>query len=422
MSSVINLDIWKKHLEKNHFGEYITNLANISLALRTAPEFRGKFGKNEFSHTLMVLGELPWGEFKDPRPIEDSDPIKLQEWLQNNGINVNAKNTVIDAMQSVASENPFNPLQDNLKDLEWDLTPRIDTWLVVYLNAEDKPFVRAVSRKFLISAVARAMNPGCKVDTMLVLEGEQGIGKSQTLQALGEPWVLEELSDMKSKDCKQEIQGHWLVEVSELDAMKRNVIETVKAFIAKQVDTFRPSYGRYAKEHPRQCVLVGTTNSDAYLRDHTGNRRFWPVSCGKADLVALRQNRDQLWAEAVTAYRNDEQWWLEEDETALAREEQAERFEHDVWQDTVNDYLSNTTKSKITGLDIMEHCLYLDRSQQTVVTGRRISQIMEQAGWLRTGRRLNRKDKDGEKRKFYEWKNPQNDYPWKQKEGTDTDE
>ncbi len=274
MSSVINLEIWKKHLEKNRFGEYITNLANISLVLRTAPEFKGKLGINQFSHTLMVLGELPWSEFNDPRPIEDSDPIKFQEWLQKNKINVKAKNTVIDAMQSVASENLFNPLQDYLNDLEWDGIKRIDTWLVIYLGAEDKTFVRAVGRKFLVSAVARAMQPGCKVDTMLVLEGEQGIGKSQTLQALAEPWVLEELSDMKSKDCKQEIQGQWFVEVSELDAMKRNEIETVKAFITKQKDTFRPSYGRFAKEHPRQCVLIGTTNSDAYLRDHTGNRRF----------------------------------------------------------------------------------------------------------------------------------------------------
>ena len=405
MNSVINLDVWKKRLEKTRAGEYSTNLANISLVLRKAPEFLGKFGLDQFSHTLMVLEDLPWGECKEPRPIEDSDPIKFQEWLQNNQINLKAKSTAQDALLSVASENPFNPLQDYLNGLDWDGIKRVDTWLVDYLGAEDKEFVRAVGRKFLVSAVARVMQPGCKVDTMLVLEGEQGIGKSQTLQALAEPWVLEELSDMKSKDCKQEIQGQWFVEVSELDAMKRNEIETVKAFITKQKDTFRPSYGRFAKEHPRQCVLIGTTNSDAYLRDHTGNRRFWPVRCGSADLVALRQSRQQLWAEAVVAYRSDEQWWLEEDESVLAREEQAERFEHDVWQDAVNTWLGQTTKSKVTGLDIMEDCLGLERSQQGIVTGRRISQIMEQAGWPRT-RRVKRKDKDGVIRKVYEWKNP----------------
>ncbi len=210
---------------------------------------------------------------------------------------------------------------------------------------------------------------------------------------------------MKSKDCKQEIQGQWLVEVSELDAMKRNEIETVKAFITKQKDTFRPSYGRFAKEHPRQCVLIGTTNSDAYLRDHTGNRRFWPVRCGNTDLTVLRQSRHQLWAEAVMAFRNDEKWWLEDDETVLARDEQAERFEHDVWQDPVNKYLNGTTKSRVTGLDIMEECLGLESSQQGVVTGRRISQIMEQANWPRT-KRVTRMDKAGEQRKVYEWINP----------------
>jgi putative DNA primase/helicase len=309
-------------------------------------------------------------------------------------------------MLSIASENAFNPLQGYLNGLEWDGIERIDTWLVANLGAEDIPFVRVVGRKFLISAVARALHPGCKVDTMLVLEGNQGIGKSMTLQALGEPWVLEELSDMKSKDCKQDIQGHWLVEVSELDAMKRNEVETVKAFIAKQVDTFRPSYGRFSKQHPRQCVLVGTTNSNAYLRDHTGNRRFWPVKCGRTDLDALRRDRDQLWAEALTAYREGEHWWLESAETELAREEQAKRFEYDVWQDAVNDWLDSTTKSQVSGLDIMEDCLDLPRSQQNVVTGRRISQIMTQAGWKRSEKRLTRKDKMGMPRKVYEWRNP----------------
>jgi len=354
MGGVTNINIWKKHLEKNHAGDYITNLANIALVLRTAPEFIGRFRLDQFSHTMMVSGELPWGDYQEPRPVEDSDPVKFQEWLQNNQINVKSKSTVMDAILAVASEDLFNPLQDYLNGLEWDRIERIDTWLIDYLGVDDKTFIQAAGRKFLIAAVARAMRPGCKVDTMLVLEGAQGIGKSQTLQALAEPWVLEELSDMKSKDCKQEIQGHWLVEVSELDAMKRNEIETVKAFIAKQVDTFRPSYGRFAKAHPRQCVLVGTTNSDAYLRDHTGNRRFWPVRCGKTDLAALRQSRDQLWAEAVTAYQKGEQWWLAEDETVLAREEQAERFEHDVWQDAVNKWLNETTRSRVTGLDIME--------------------------------------------------------------------
>jgi len=410
MGGVTNINIWKKHLEKNHAGDYITNLANIALVLRTAPEFIGRFRLDQFSHTMMVSGELPWGDYQEPRPVEDSDPVKFQEWLQNNQINVKSKSTVMDAILAVASEDLFNPLQDYLNGLEWDRIERIDTWLIDYLGVDDKTFIQAAGRKFLIAAVARAMRPGCKVDTMLVLEGAQGIGKSQTLQALAEPWVLEELSDMKSKDCKQEIQGHWLVEVSELDAMKRNEIETVKAFIAKQVDTFRPSYGRFAKAHPRQCVLVGTTNSDAYLRDHTGNRRFWPVRCGKTDLAALRQSRDQLWAEAVTAYQKGEQWWLAEDETVLAREEQAERFEHDVWQDAVNKWLNETTRSRVTGLDIMEDCLDLDRSQQGVVTGRRISQIMEQAGWPKSGRRLERVDKSGTARKVYEWINPRNDF------------
>lgn len=406
MGSVANINAWMKYLEKDHRGSYQTNLVNITRVLRTAPEFKDKLGFDQLSHSLTVMGELPWDRRSEPRPIEDSDPIKLQEWLQENEINVRSKTTVQDAMLSVASENPFNPLQDYLNGLEWDGHERIDTWLEVYLGAEDIPFVRVVGRKFLISAIARAMKPGCKVDTMLVLEGKQGIGKSQTLQALAEPWVLEELSDMKSKDSKQEIQGHWFVEVSELDAMKRNEVETVKAFIAKKVDTFRRSYGRYSKAYPRKFVLVGTTNSDSYLRDHTGNRRFWPVLCREADLEALRRDRNQLWAEAIVAFQQDEVWWLVGEETALAREEQAKRFEHDVWQDAVNDYLANTTKERVSGLDIKEDCLELPRSQQGVVTGRRIGQIMEQAGWERAEKRPTKKDRDGRSRRVFEWINP----------------
>ena len=406
MSTVININAWMKHLEKDHRGAYKTNLSDITRVLRTAPELKGKLGFNQLSHVLTVMGELPWDRRSELRPIEDSDPIKLQEWLQEHEINIKNKTTVQDAMLSVACENYFNPLQDYLNGLEWDGRERIDRWLVHYLGAEDKQFVRAVGGKFLISAVARAILPGCKVDTMLVLEGQQGIGKSQTLQALAEPWVLEELGDMKSKDSKQEIQGHWFVEVSELDAMKRNEVETVKAFIAKKVDTFRPSYGRYRKSHPRQFVLVGTTNSDSYLRDHTGNRRFWPVLCTEADLEALRQDRDQLWAEALVAYREGEVWWLVGEEIALAGHEQAQRFESDVWQDAVNDWLDKTTKSRVTGLDVMEECLDLPRDRQNVVTGRRVAQIMEQAGWERAKKRPTKKDRDGKPRRVYEWVNP----------------
>jgi putative DNA primase/helicase len=406
MGTVTNINAWMKHLEKDNRGVYRTNLANIARVLRTAPELKGKLGFDQLSHVLTVMGELPWDKRSEPRPIEDSDSIKLQEWLQEHEINVRSKTTVQDAMLSVASENPFNPLQGYLKGLAWDGVERIDTWLEDYLGAEDIPFVRVVGRKFLISAIARAMQPGCKVDTMLVLEGKQGIGKSQTLQALAEPWVLEELGDMKSKDSKQEIQGHWFVEVSELDAMKRNEVETVKAFTAKQVDTFRPSYGRYRKPHPRQFVLVGTTNSGSYLRDHTGNRRFWPVLCTEADLEALRLDRDQLWAEALAAYQQGKSWWLAGEETALAREQQAKRFEHDVWQDVVNDYLANTTKERVSGLDIIEDCLELPRNQQNVVTGRRVGQIMEQAGWERAEKRSTKKDREGNPRRVFEWDNP----------------
>lgn len=406
MTNVTNLDAWKKDLETDSQGGYKANVATITDVLKAAPDLKDKLGYDEFAQAPYVLGALPWDKREDPRPLEDVDVVKFQVWLQRNEINARVKNTVLDAVLAVASEKPYHPVRDYLNALEWDGIPRVDTWLVNYLGAEVTAYVKAVGRKTLIAAVARVEKPGCKVDTMLVLEGGQGIGKSRALQVLAGPWVLEELSDMQSKDGKLEMQGNWIVEVSELHAMKRTEVETIKAFLSKQVDTFRPPYGRFAKNHPRQCVLVGTTNSETYLRDHTGNRRFWPVRCGQINLEALSRDRDQIWAEACTAYNDGESWWLSGNEVELASEQQRQRFENDVWQAPIEAYLDKCKKPMVTMLDIIEECLNLPRNQQNPVTGRRVSQIMSQTGWEGQEQRVNRKDKLGKNRKVFVWCNP----------------
>jgi predicted P-loop ATPase len=226
------------------------------------------------------------------------------------------------AVQLVAADCPYHPVRTYLDGLEWDGTPRLDTWLVAYLGAENNAYHRAVGPKALIQAVARAYSPGYKADHVLILEGPQGSGKSSVVAALApdQGWYCDEIADLGSKDAAQDLCGKWIVELAELSAMKRSEVERTKAFVSRRVDHYRASYGRRSQDHPRQCVFLGTTNGDAYLGDETGNRRYWPSAVGAIKLDELRRDRDQLWAEAVAAYHAGTAWHLDKkDETLAAR-------------------------------------------------------------------------------------------------------
>jgi predicted P-loop ATPase len=216
-------------------------------------------------------------------------------------------NVAREAVQSVAYEQRFHPILRWLEGLQWDGTPRLDKWLSAYLGTPNTPLTRAIGRKFLISAVARVYKPGCKVDHMLIPEGKQGAQKSKALRALvGDDWFTDQLSDLGTKDASQDLRGTWVIELSELAAMQGREIERVKGYVSRQIDRYRPSYGRRAIDVPRQCVFIGTTNDDEYLPDSTGNRRFWPITCTTIDVDAIAHDRAQLWAEAVAAYHAGE--------------------------------------------------------------------------------------------------------------------
>jgi putative DNA primase/helicase len=281
--------------------------------------------------------------------------VRAAEWLQRRELNVTPM-IVSRSVGAVAREITVHPVRDHLGALAWDGVPRIETWACRYLGAEDTAFHRSVGALWLISAVARIFRPGVKADHMLVLEGPQGARKSTALKILaGEDWFTDELPDLGSKDAAMHMQGVWIIEIAELDAIGKAEVSRIKAFLTRTTDRFRPPYGRYTIEVPRQCVFAGTVNPDTYLRDETGNRRFWPVRCGTIDIDALARDRDQLWAEAVARFRAGAIWWIEEPELiAAAKTEQEARYQGDAWDARIDRWLTHERRRVNHGFGAFE--------------------------------------------------------------------
>jgi predicted P-loop ATPase len=336
---------WRKELLLNDEGEPRPVLANAITALRGAPEWQGVLWHDAFATTTVARKPPPWvgrSQAWPDTPWADRDDALVADWLQHQDIMV-PMSVAGQAVEVVARDRIFHPVREYLDGLSWDGTPRLETWLLRYLGAADTAYHRAVGPRWLISAVARIYVPGCKADCALILEGPQGIRKSSALMALAAPWFTDRLSDLGSKDAAMETRGVWVIEIAELDTMGRAEVSTIKAFMSRTQDRFRPPYGKRLVDLPRQCVFAGSVNPEGgYLKDPTGGRRFWPVVCSTIDLEALLRDRDQLWAEARDRFRRGEPWWLEtQDLDALAAEEQAERYQGDAWEEPIQAYLDN---------------------------------------------------------------------------------
>lgn len=324
-------------------GKPIKSMKNLRTALERNPKLKGRLRLNLFSGRIDVDGELPWVRPGIAKTWNDDDAAQLRIYLEPFFGKI-AKNDILDAVAACASDQAYHPVRDYLNGLTWDGVPRLDTLLIDYLGAEDTPYTRAVTRKSFVAAVARIMTPGRKYDTMLVLVGEQGRYKSTVFMIMGGDWFSDSLRTFGDKDSMETIQGTWINEVAEMQALAKAEINAVKMFLSKRSDYYRAAYGRYAIDRPRQCVFFGTSNTKECLTDTTGNRRFWPVDIDqqprKKDVGSeLAKERDQLWAEAMAYWKLGEALYLPQDLEKEARTVQEAHREQHPWEGIIVDFL-----------------------------------------------------------------------------------
>jgi predicted P-loop ATPase len=380
---------WKAKLQrgeptrKNEQGKVLANEFNVRTALANAPEWEGVFEFNELTQRVRAVQPPPIGG-PVPRDWTDADDINTTIWMQANGIQVRGKETVGSCVQGQALQNSVNPLRDYLEALEWDGEPRVDGWLNEYFGVEPSSYSASVGRWWLISAVARVLRPGfVQADHMLVLEGDQGIGKSSALRALaGDDYFTDAAIDLHNKDASMQALSYWIIEWGELGALRKADIEAVKAFITKRSESFRPPYGKRVEDVRRYCVFAGTTNRGDYLKDETGNRRFWPVRCTRADAARIAADRDQIWAQAVMLFKEGAKWWPDNPKLIEAIEaEQAERMEADPWQAEVERFVE--AKDRVTAEAVLVH-LGFEVSRMGRVERNRVGRCLRECGFKPT--------------------------------------
>lgn len=380
----------------------VPNLAQTLAFLAMRPEWKGVVGFCEFRQRVILRRPVPrldgrlQNDFVE-RPWSDHDDIAALHWCQGKHLPKLAKSTLQDAIEELAREYRFHPVRDYLNARSWDGKPRLNTWLADLAAAEitesksaveGDAYLRAIGRAILISAVARVWEPGSKVDTVLVLEGPQGVGKSRLIRALcpDPAWHGDDLpTDLAHKDAKEYLQGRWLIEIAELAQFKRTDLAALKGFISTPVDQYRRSYGRHTTSAPRQSIFIATTNEDNYLPDDTGNRRFFPVRVGAAiDIGRVERERDQLWAEAVTAYRSGEPWWIEDPAVvALARVEQADRQTGDPWDEPVRMHLTKGKLDEITINELFSAVEISSPAARTKADQMRLAGVLKRLGWVK---------------------------------------
>lgn len=397
MSNVVSLHAWKKDISKDDKGKPHKTITNLMRYVRNV--IGGDLRYNILADRVEYMG----------RAIKPSDLTAFRLEFENMRPSfVAPKDDLPNAVEAVAHENAYHPIQEYLENIPaWDKVNRLDTMFHRIFKSPDTPYERAIGQRYMIGAVARAFDPGCKMDNMLILEGAQNAGKSTALQILFSTEYYTEfvgaLND--SRRFIEQILGKWCVEFAEFSSLSDAKVDYVKALVSIRNDRTTRNYSRVgATEHPRQCVTAATINpvpGCGYLKDPTGGRRFWPVKCGEIDLEKLTSFRDKLWAEALHRYRAGERWHLTDEEYGLAVAEQEQRQDRDLWQD----YLEKMpTKKPLTSSYILYNFLAIDRGKQTSADARRLATVMRKMGWNYSKMYINQQD--GERRQVRGWAHP----------------
>ena len=355
---------WQKELEYEKRSTVVKNtLRNLLLILNNDEKLKG-IVFNQLSDGMEIKGAVPWEH--PGRFWRDADDAQLISYVDLNYGTFSMRNYNI-AVTKAADDRSYHPVREFLDALpEWDKVPRVDTLLIDYLGADDTPYVRAVTRKTLCGAVCRVLSPGCKFDTMLVLNGPQGVGKSTLISRLAGDWFSDSLnlSDTKDKTAAEKLQGYWIMEIGELAGLKKAEVETLRSFLSRQNDIYRASFGRRATPHLRQCVFFGTTNAEkGYLRDTTGNRRFWPVKTPggsrKHSWELSSEDIRQIWAEVLVYVKAGERLYLDGKMEDTAKSEQREAMESDEREGLVREYLDTLLPEKWDDMDLFERRNFL---------------------------------------------------------------
>lgn len=334
---------WINRLKRNENGKILKTIENIVTVLDNDPRLKDRFAIDEFANRGMVIGALPWDKRTEQRQFEEVDGSGLRNYLE--GIyGLSGENKVNDALLLISNKNRFNSVKEYLESLRWDGMKRIERLLPEYLGADDDAYTRAVMRVSLAAAVARAIEGGVKYDYMPIFTGPQGIGKSTFLAKLGGKWYSDSLQTFEGKDAAEMIQGRWINELGELTGFSRSETNLIKQFLSKQDDIYRKAYGRVTEKYPRRCVFFGTSNDIEFLRDRTGNRRFWPVKVGlhvpgKSIRADLDRERDQIWAEAYTYYVTGEDLFLKGEALEIAKKRQDEHRVSNVKEGIILEFL-----------------------------------------------------------------------------------
>lgn len=360
-------------------GAPIPNMENVRRILTTWPEWEGTYAVSEFD-------DMIWIKRPALTRLTDAEALRVQGWMQTNMFPHIGVQTVRDAMSASAENNKFHPVRDYLNSVVWDGRARLGRLFIDYFPcASDHEYLTAVSRKFAVGAVARIMQPGCKADAMPTISGRQGQKKSSGLEALvGREWYGDDMPDMTTKDAKDWLRGKWIAEMAELSAMRGKDIEHIKSFLTTTRDSYRKAYGHQTETMPRQTVFAGTTNADEYLSDDTGARRFWPLKLrenAKVQIDAIREDRDQIWAEAVVAYNAGESWWFEEGESETLQSLQENARTVDIDETRVADWLRHTS-GDVTSAQVAQ-CVFHDAPGGKSLS-MRVARYLTALGWEKT--------------------------------------